>query len=231
MLGARTWQPITLASEGPAQPNFGQLTPSPGEHGSTTTLAQAERTGSKCAHALTQTSDLAWNPQNMIGLKRCKCPIRWFSPTGEKRKGGGESLQPSHLMGYIPVACGGLKPDYVRTGGWDLYRDCAGGDLDHAGLWRCAALRCAGNPWLDCRWRRTGDDSSWRHCAGSTGAPALRRRVTRGYLEFSRRCSRVESWPQAAAMSSPRSARTLLLTPPARKRSRKARIASPLGTR
>ena len=44
------------------------------------------------------------------------------------------------------------------------------------------------------------------------------------------RRSWVLSWPQAAAMSSPRSARTLLLTPPARSVSRKARIASPDGT-
>src|SRR5579875_1739286 len=37
--------------------------------------------------------------------------------------------------------------------------------------------------------------------------------------------TRVRNWPQAAAMSSPRSARTLLLTPPARRISRNSRMA------
>jgi len=53
--------------------------------------------------------------------------------------------------------------------------------------------------------------------------------VAPGEVAYLRR-SWVLSWPQAAAISSPRSARTLLLTPPARSVSRKARIASPDGT-
>src|SRR5215831_11617819 len=55
------------------------LTPSPGERGSKTTLAQAERTPSKGRYCFYPWERLTTEPANSIGLARCNMSSHLFS--------------------------------------------------------------------------------------------------------------------------------------------------------
>jgi hypothetical protein len=54
--------------------------------------------------------------QNSIRIGKMQSVLPDYSHTlARRRKGGGESPHTLHCPGYIPVACGGLKPLYVRN--------------------------------------------------------------------------------------------------------------------
>ena len=93
-------------------------TPSPGELGSRTTRAPAERTSSKMRSGLSPWERLPTEPANRIWLTRCNVSSYIFS-TGQQHwhHGGtaGSRRDTPHHCRANGVACGGLKPPHLST--------------------------------------------------------------------------------------------------------------------
>ena len=103
MLGARTWQPITLISEGPARPQWA-LTPSPGEFYLTMNPTQAERTCPKMRYCFYPRERLIVERQNSIGVGKVQNALQDDSRTvGRKRQCQVNIRGPQDHPAFTPI--------------------------------------------------------------------------------------------------------------------------------